>query len=43
MLPIEFEKMLIDAYHSIGAFETDIAYVYTDFRYFGISASGYER
>ena len=42
MLPAEFERMLSQAYQSVGAFDADILYIYTDFRYFGLNATGYK-
>ena len=42
MLPAEFERMLSQAYQSVGAFDADILYLYTDFRHFGSYAAGYE-
>jgi len=42
MLPADFERMLQQAYQSVGAFDADILYIYTDFRYFGIHAAGYK-
>jgi len=42
MLPAEFERMLSQAYQSVGAFDADILYIYTDFRHFGTYAAGYE-
>lgn len=42
MLPTDFERMLRQAYQSVGAFDADILYIYTDFRYFGASAAGYK-
>ena len=42
MLPAEFERMLTQAYQSVGAFDADILYIYTDFRQFGTNAAGYK-
>lgn len=37
----DFERMLREAYHAVGAYDADILYVYTDFRNFGYNAVGY--
>lgn len=42
MLPADFEKMLGQSYQSVGAFDADILYIYTDFRHFGTNAAGYK-
>lgn len=42
MLPADFERMLGQSYQSVGAFDADILYIYTDFRHFGTSAAGYK-
>ena len=42
MLPDAFEQMLVHSYQSVGAFDADILYIYSDFRHFGVSAAGYK-
>ncbi|MCH1913318.1 AAC(3) family N-acetyltransferase [Leptospira noguchii] len=42
VLPTDFEQMLNQAYRSVGAFDANILYIYTDFRYFGNSATIYK-
>jgi len=42
MLPDAFETMLCQSYLSVGAFDADILYLYTDFRSFGASFAGYQ-
>ena len=39
---LDFERMLELAYKKIGAFDADVLYIYTDFRYFGSYAALYD-
>ena len=42
MISDNFERMLVESYQSVGVFDADILYIYTDFRHFGESAEGYK-
>lgn len=42
MLRADLERSLDEAYQTIGAFDADILYIYTDFRYFGTYALAYD-
>lgn len=42
MIRNNFEKMLTESYQSVGVFDADMLYIYTDFRYFGNAAAGYK-
>jgi len=42
MLPDAFEATLCQSYLSVGAFDADILYLYTDFRSFGARVAGYQ-